>query len=241
MQQEVALASRVQLTLLSATSPTIPGYAVHARQIPCYEVAGDLYDFTRLDDGRTAIAIGDVTGKGMGAALLMADVIASLRVLHEHLQNPVELMMRLHQHLLRCCDETHYVTLFLGMLDPAGHRLEYVNAGHPPPLMFCGAGEPQRLEATGLPAGLLRDVTTYQSRSVDLPPRGLLCLYSDGISEAGPGDDLYGEHRLVGSVGRRPNLPLEDIADGVLGDLENYLGDRQRDDDVTLLLLRREP
>lgn len=240
MQQEVALASRVQLSLLSFASPKIPGYGIHARQIPCYEVAGDLYDFTRLDDGRTAIAIGDVTGKGMGAALLMADVIASLRVLYEHLQSPADLMMRLHKHLLRCSDETHYVTLFLGILDPGSHRLEFVNAGHPPPLMFCGSGEPRRLEATGLPAGLLRDLTTYRSGHVDLPAGCLLCLYSDGISEAGAGDDLYGEQRLIGSLGRHPGLPLDDVADSVLGDLESYLGDRQRDDDVTLLLLRRD-
>ena len=148
-------------------------------------------------------------------------------------------MMRLHRHVLRCSDETHFVTLFLGILDPVGHRLEYVNAGHCPPLMFCGSKEPRRLPATGLPAGLLLDAT-YESQVVDLPPSCLLCLYSDGISEAGAGDDLYGEQRLVGSVGSRPSLPLDEIADGVLGDLESYLGDRQRDDDVTLLLLRRE-
>ena len=91
-----------------------------------------------------------------------------------------------------------------------------------------------------MPAGLLREITTYQSQHVDLPAGCVLCLYSDGISEAGAGDDLYGERRLVGSVGSRSSLPLDEMVDGVLGDLENYLGDRQRDDDVTLLVLRRE-
>jgi serine phosphatase RsbU (regulator of sigma subunit) len=238
MQQEISLASRVQRSLLSVEAPSVKEYELLTRQIPCYEVAGDLYDLTRLDDGRLVIAIGDVTGKGVAAALMMSNVIASLRAFYERFDDPVELMDRLHEQVFRCSDEMHYVTLFVGHLDPKSHRLEYVNAGHCPPLLVCADQGWRRLESTGLPVGLLPD-SPYESRVVELPERCFLCAYSDGIVDAVSGGEFFEEDRLCRCLLKHTGEPLREIAKGVIGDLNEFLGDEALDDDVTLLLLRR--
>lgn len=239
MRQEFLIASQVQQSLLSVELPQVTGYALLARQIPCYEVGGDLYDITPLKDGRIAVAVGDVTGKGLGAALLMANVIASLRVLYEHFDEPAGLMEQLHRNLLRSSGGRRFVTLFLGILDPARHEMVYVNAGHCPPLLFRADGEPQPLEVTGMPAGLF-DGATYESRRIDLPESILLCCVSDGITEAGIGDVLFEDEALAKSVRSRLREPLDGIADGMLQDLRQFTSEQPLADDVTLFLLRRE-
>lgn len=239
MEQEAAEAAQVQQQLLSTELPSIPGYEIIARQIPCFEVAGDLYEVTELEDGRVAIVVGDVTGKGMGAALLMSNVIAALRVLYQELPELSTLAERLHRQLLRSSDEIHFVTLFLGLLDPQTHRLEYINAGHNAPFLMCGDDEPETLPATGMPMGLLPGAT-YETRFVDLPAGSLLCVFSDGIPEAMVGEEFYGEDRFLQSAKERYHQPLDEIADGALQDVQDFLGDHRLEDDVTLVLLRRQ-
>jgi sigma-B regulation protein RsbU (phosphoserine phosphatase) len=239
MEQEVAAAANVQQALLRGTLPQIPGYELAVRQVPCFEVGGDLYDVTPLEDGRIALVVGDVTGKGMGAALLMSNVLAGLRVLYQENALPSVLASRLDRQLLRSSDETHYVTLFLGLLDPQTHVLEYVNAGHNPPLLFSEGDRADTLDATGVPLGLLAGSHFSMGRVV-LPPGGLLCVFSDGIPEAMVGEDLYGDERLIEGLCSRRTLPLAQIVQGTFDDLAAFVGEEQRlSDDVTLLLLRR--
>jgi phosphoserine phosphatase RsbU/P len=238
MAQEVAAASEVQRNLLPAQLPQVDGYEFAARQIPCCEVAGDLYDAIALPDGRVAVAVGDVTGKGLGAALLMAGTIAGLRILLQERPRLEECAERLHRQILQASEATRFVTLFLGLLDPASGRLEYVNAGHNPPWLLAPDGEPVTLDATGLPLGLIQGAT-YAAASIVLPPGGVLCVYSDGISEAGRGDELYGEERLLASVRRHLAEPACGQLEGILNDLRTFLAGACADDDMTLLLVRR--
>lgn len=238
MRQEFAIASQVQQSLLSGDPPAVPGYALLARQIPCYEVGGDLYDVTPLRDGRLAVAVGDVTGKGLGAALLMANVIASLRALYEHFDEPAGLMEQLHRNLLRSSGGRRFVTLFLGLLDPPRNEMIYVNAGHCPPLLFGPDGSHQALEVTGMPAGLFEGAT-YETRTVALRESSLLCCVSDGITEAGAGDTLFEDGGLTESVCRRLHEPLDQIADGMFQDLRRFTNEQPLADDATLFLLRR--
>jgi serine phosphatase RsbU (regulator of sigma subunit) len=146
---------------------------------------------------------------------------------------------RVHQELLQASDATRFVTLFLGLLDPRAHRLEYVNAGHNAPLLFTEALDPRALDATGLPLGMIPGAR-YETGSCELPPGALLCVYSDGVTEAAREDEMFGDARLVESMRARRAQPLDEVADGLLADLAAFLEGRPAGDDVTLLLLRRE-
>jgi sigma-B regulation protein RsbU (phosphoserine phosphatase) len=238
MAQEVAAAADVQRNLLPACLPDVPGYELAASQLACYEVAGDLYEVTRIDDGRVAFAVGDVTGKGLGAALLMANVMAALRVLLQECPRIAACADRMHRELLQSTGATRFVTLFFGLLDPATGHLEYVNAGHNPPLLFTPDGGVRELAATGLPLGLLEGAT-YTTDAVTLPPGALLCVYSDGIPEAAVGEELYGDERLRASLRRHEGLGAAELLGELLNDVRAFLAGESLNDDVTLLLLRR--
>ncbi len=242
MTQQLEVAAMLQKRLLPDALPEVSGYELLARQLPCFEVAGDLYDVSLLDDGRLVLALGDVTGKGIGASLLMANVMASLRVLY---QEPPDLGVwidRIHRQILQSSDELHSVTLFLGLLDPHTHRLEYVSAGHDPVLVIPAAGEALQLAATGLPAGMIRGMT-YEVASVDLAPGTLVAIYSDGIREAMQDEEdvetMFGLERMEAGLRSRAAGSLAEMADGLLGELNDHVGRTTHDDDVSLLLVRR--
>lgn len=238
MEQELATAAGIQRSLLPSEFPCGPGYELLARQIPCLEVGGDLYDVAELSDGHVGFVLGDVSGKGMGAALLMSHVMASLRVLYGDNLDIKSLVGRVHRQLLRSSESMRFVTLFFGRLDQATHRLEYVSAGHNPAFLLVAGGDVVRLESTGAPLGLI-DGSTYETGSVTMPPGALLCVYSDGVTEAQVGDEFFDEERLIESLARHRDRPLGDVADGVLDDVQAFLGQDSPGDDVTLLLVRR--
>jgi serine phosphatase RsbU (regulator of sigma subunit)/pSer/pThr/pTyr-binding forkhead associated (FHA) protein len=238
MEQELATAARIQKSLLPSELPSLESYEIYAAQLSCFEVAGDLYDAAVLEDGRLMVVLGDVSGKGMGAALLMSHMMASLRMLYDDATDLDILAERVHKQVLRSSDSRRFVTLFLGRLDPARHRLEYVNAGHNSPILLCENAEMAQLEATGLPIGLVAGVP-YRVESVEMPPGCLLCIFSDGIPEAACGDDFYGDDRLLESLRKHRGLPIDEVAAGLLSDLRLYLGDTPPGDDITLFLLRR--
>jgi len=238
VHEELAMATRVQRSMLPTLIPEIPGYSVAAHQVTCQEVGGDLYDVAQLEDGRVAFVLGDVSGKGIGAALLVSNVVACLRVLYQECLGPCCLAARLHKELLESTAPDYFVTFFFGILDPANHRLDYVNAGHNPPLFFTGDDAPRMLDATGLPLGML-EKTEYEAASVDVPEGSLLCLFSDGIPEARLGSDFYGDERFLESVRCRRDQPVHGVSEGILADLKSYLGDTPPSDDITLFLLRR--
>ncbi|MDM7917259.1 MAG: SpoIIE family protein phosphatase, partial [Candidatus Eisenbacteria bacterium] len=155
MEQQMQAAALIQRELLPSALPVLPGYALHATLHPCYEVGGDLYDAFLFEDGSLGIALGDVSGKGVGAAILMAHVMAALRLLAEESLPPEQVIARLHRQLLASSAEHSFVTLFFGRLDPRSHRLTYVNAGHVPPLLLLQDGSTCTLDTTGPPLGLL--------------------------------------------------------------------------------------
>lgn len=238
LEQELATAATIQRSLLPEALPGHPAYELAARQVPCNEVGGDLYDAVRLDDGRILFLVGDVSGKGMGAALLMSHVIASLRVLYGEDLPLASLVQRVHRQLVRASDSMRFVTLFVARLDPATNRLEFVNGGHNPPLLVCPEGEIRRLEATGTPLGLIEGAT-YEPGALEMPPGSVLCVYSDGIVEAARGSEFFEEERLIESLERRRGAPLDEVAGGVLDDVGAFLEGGAAGGDVTLLLLRR--
>jgi sigma-B regulation protein RsbU (phosphoserine phosphatase) len=185
------------------------------------------------------LVVGDVTGKGMGAAMLMSSIIAALRVLYQECEDLATLAERLHRQILRSSDDIHFATMFLGLLDPHQHQLEYVNAGHNPPLLLCADRGCRSLPSTGLPMGLMPGAT-YSTRRIDLPVGALLCVFTDGIPEAMVREEFYGEQRLQACIEGTATHPLEEIMEAVVRDLRAFLGEHVLQDDVTMLLLRRQ-
>lgn len=241
MEQEMATAARIQRVLLPAELPVVAGYQVLAHQIPCFETAGDLYDAQQTEDGSVLLTVGDVSGKGIGSALLMSHVIASMRVLCAEELDAAILIDRLHRQILRSSEPAHYATLFFGRLNPKDHTLEYVNAGHNPPFLFSPEGSVQTLEATGQPVGLLEGAT-FEAARVSFGPGSLLFIFSDGITEAMREDkEFYGEERLVEFLRRNVDRPLEEISSELLDDLQAFQGTTPQSDDITLFMVRRKP
>jgi sigma-B regulation protein RsbU (phosphoserine phosphatase) len=267
MAQELATAARIQRELLPTQLPKIPGYEVAATLVPCFEAGGDLYEAAALPDGTCIFAVGDVSGKGMGAALIMSPTLAVLRLLQEDGLPLDETAARLHRHVYRNTNAASFVTFFLGRLDPQAGRLEFVNCGHNAPLLFLPgvppagavppAGDPlgehgvhrgdawhvQELEATGLALGMLPvemlPPDPFASCTVDLPPGSVLAIFSDGIPEAMGPDGFYGDERLVETLRKHLDQPLEVMAREALADVELFRGETPASDDVTILLLRR--
>jgi len=202
-------------------------------------VGGDLYDFHRRDDGTWVVLVGDVSGKGMGAALLMSSVLSSSRVLYDDCAEPLALLKRLNAVTYRSTDARSFVTLFVGFLDPATGRLRYVNAGHPEPHLVQGR-RVRTLEATGIPVGMMQDFPWTQGE-VTVEPGETMALFSDGIPEAQCGDQFFEFERLAASLRHRA---LEDVlevaADGMIADIDAFAAGEHRADDVTLVLLRRD-
>lgn len=267
MAQELATAARIQRELLPAQLPEIPGYEVAAALIPCFEAGGDLYEAAALPDGSCIFAVGDVTGKGMGAALTMSHTLAVLRLLQEEGLPLSETAARLHRHVYRSTSPASFVTLFLSRLDPQAGKLEFVNCGHNAPLLFVPgvprtAVEPlvvdapgehaphhdagarvRELEATGFALGMfpieMLPPDPFASCTVEMPPGSVLAIFSDGIPEAmGPGG-FYGDERLVETLRTHLDRPLEVMAREALADVERFRGTTPASDDVTILLVRR--
>ena len=166
LNRELEIAREVQEDLFPQRLPVVSGLEYWGHCRPAREVGGDYYDFLELPDGRLGIAIGDVSGKGVGAALMMASLEASLRALASVVNDPAELMERVSSQVYQASSSNRYATLFYGQYDPASRRLSYVNAGHNPPVVLrsCdGSFHVLRLETGGPVVGLLRHATSEAS------------------------------------------------------------------------------
>lgn len=238
MEQEMATAARIQRGILPAELPTVPAYEILATLIPCHEAAGDLYDAHREDDQRIYLTLGDVSGKGIGSALLMSHVMASMRVLYSENLDPATMVNRLHSQLLKAADPANYATLFFACLNPSTHTLEYVNAGHNPPFLLLPDGTVSTLDATGMPVGLL-DGASFDSNSTTMPEGSLLFIFSDGITEALSKEEFYGDDRLVDCLKRHFSRPLDEISSELLDEIRAFQGDTPTSDDITMFMLRR--
>jgi len=238
LAQQLETAVGIQRNLLPVRPPEIPGYQIDAYLESSYAVGGDLYDFHRMPDGRLLFLIGDVSGKGLGAALLMSSFLAAARVLYDGCKDVAELATRLSAAIHRNADGRRFVTGVIACLDLANGRLDYVNAGHPPPCVISGGGL-RVLEATGVPFGVLPDVP-YTQGAMALDPGELLALFSDGIPEAQRGEEFFDDertHRALIEAAALPDLPA--MRGAVLGRVDEFLAGTKRTDDLTLLLLRR--
>ena len=234
------MAHDIQIKLLPKEAPNIEGYDIAGLSIAAVEVGGDYYDFISIDSDRLAVCLGDVSGKGMPAALLMANLQATLRGQTVSGATPSDCLGRSNELLYGSTDAEKYATLFLGVLEPESGRFCYSNAGHNHPMLFGDRGSPQLLGTGGIPLGMLPQMA-YEEGVVTIEPGQLLLIYSDGASEAMNDDEEeYGEERLVGFAAGHRSMSSQALLEAIVEDVQAHAGEAPQMDDITLVAVRRE-
>jgi sigma-B regulation protein RsbU (phosphoserine phosphatase) len=234
-------AAEIQRGILPRGHPVIDWIDLAGHNAPCRTVGGDYYDFIPYDDGRVAVVLGDVAGKGMSAALLMSNLQARVQLLAEMPQDLATLMSRLDQSVSINAPANRFITLFFGVIDPAKGELTYCNAGHNPPLVIRASGEVDRLPAKGTVLGILPEIG-YEQQSIEFKPGDMIAIYSDGITEAVSNEDEdeeYGEDRLAELLVANRDKGAVAIIDAVLEHLMEFTDSAPAEDDITLLVARR--
>jgi sigma-B regulation protein RsbU (phosphoserine phosphatase) len=242
LEREMSLAAEIQRQILPHGDPHVPGFQVCGWNRPARQVGGDYYDLFMREDGRFGLVVGDVSGKGMPAALMVSTLHSALRLLFDQTGFGPTLLERLNRHILESSASNKFITLLLAQLDPGTGDLLYLNAGHNPGfLLRSGGGEVVELASSGLPLGLLPG-SRFQARSLIVAPGDLLCLYTDGITEAAsPDDEEFGNERLLATLREHQELPLPDLLAAIQQATSAFSQDLPQGDDQTLVLLRRDP
>lgn len=233
MDAELEIARKVQRTLFPEPFFSMGGLECECASIAAGEVSGDLYDFFAVDSESMAFVLGDVCGKGIGAALLVANLQACLRSLQDLAGDPARLMDRVNRLFFESTRPEHFATLFYGVYDGRTHRLTYVNCGHPSPVLLRANGETELLEPCSTVLGAFKD-RGFQARSVELGMGDQVFVFSDGFSEANP-DDEEGTWAVKTIQRLAPK-----VRNGIAGALANEAAsfDASRDD-ITVMHLRR--
>ncbi len=261
MQSELAIAQEVQEQLFPRVLTQLQSLEVHGFCRPARSVSGDYFDFLTAGEEQLGIAVGDISGKGISAALLMASVHSAVRAYQMeavHLQtlppgnvaaghagygnvngrpSPATLLRLLNRHLYLTTTDEKYATLFLGFYDGRERTLTYSNAGHLPPLILGADGSLDRLEAGGLVIGLFENAT-HEEESVRLRPGDIFVAFSDGIIEPENEFGEFGQERLVELVRGHRERPLEEISGAVTAAVYDWIGAAEQPDDITLVLAR---
>lgn len=237
IESELLVARVIQQTLLPKELPDLPGWRLATYYQPARAVGGDFYDFIPVRNGQLGIVIGDVTDKGVPAALLMAATRSILRAAAQRLLSPSKVLARLNDLLYPDIPPRMFVTCFYGVLNPASGRLRYANAGHDLPQRWQ-YGEVAELRATGMPLGLMPDMR-YEEKETTLAPGESLLFYSDGLIEAHNAErEMFGVPRLIARLQQEQSSG--EVIHHLLGQLAAFTGaDWEQEDDITLVALKR--
>ena len=239
LEREMELAAEIQMQLLPKAMPEIPGFEVVGWNRPARQVGGDYYDLPGLGSGRWGLVVGDVTGKGLPAALLVSTLHSALRLLLDRMEVGPGLIERLNRHIFESSSANKFITLLLATVDTQDGHLAYLNAGHNPGLVVRADGTTVQLDSAGLPLGLLPD-RQYRADDLDLEVGDLVCLYSDGITECeSPEEEEYGMERLVDLLREHRNEPLAHIIQTIDKATIDFACELPQGDDQTVVLLRR--
>lgn len=239
LERDLELAAAIQRNLMPRSCPPVGQYDIVGTNLPCRTVGGDTYDFLPRPDGRLWVAVGDVAGKGLPAAMIMSHFQAMLRGLAEADRPLAPIVGKLNDNLSRALAANQFISFFLTELDPRLGLLRYVNAGHNPPILVSASGEVERLKGSGPVLGVLPGVS-YLAHETVLSPGDALLLYSDGATESlNPAGEEFGEERLIGALQEAVRMDIEAglarLEESILG----FCGAAPRYDDITLVLVRR--
>jgi serine phosphatase RsbU (regulator of sigma subunit) len=242
IEQELRVARLIQQTLLPKEVPDLEGYKLAAYYQPAREVGGDFYDFLKLDDEHLGLVVGDVTDKGVPAAIVMATTRTMLRASAQRLDSPGEVLKRVNDVIVRDIPPNMFITCLYAILNLKSGLLRYANAGHDLPYRrrrrSSEAGGAEELRATGMPLGLLPGMS-YEEKEIVLDRGDSVLFYSDGLVEAhDPERKMFGFPRLQGLVGAHPGGAT--MIDFLLEELAHFVGDSwEQEDDITLVTLQR--
>lgn len=240
LERELQLASEIQQRFQPAAPPSLNGYELQGISFPCYEIGGDYYDFIEREDGRLVIALGDVSGKGTAAALLMSSLHAAVHAQASSNDSLVETISAVNRYLADNIPANRFVTLFYAELDPESGTVAFLNAGHNPPLIVHAAGTVEQLASGGLPLGIKLNAE-YREGRTQLQPGDVLVIYSDGVTEAAsPSGEEFGPTRLYEVVSRHVDSSAAGIRDRIEAALTKFSQGTEAADDITLVIVKRQ-
>jgi serine phosphatase RsbU (regulator of sigma subunit) len=237
IEQELQVARQIQQALLPEATPQLDGWELTTYYEPAREVGGDFYDFLEFEDGRVGLVVGDATGKGMPAALVMATTRGTLRAVVQSVESPGEVLARVNEALVAEVPQNMFVTCLYAILDPKRTSLRYANAGHDLPYLHH-SGECEELRARGMPLGLM-PAMSYEEKEIELDVGEGVFFYSDGLVEAhDPNGEMFGFPRLKALIAE--HAEEGSIGNFLMEELHSFVGDGwEQEDDITLLRLRR--
>jgi sigma-B regulation protein RsbU (phosphoserine phosphatase) len=239
LDRETELAAEIQQEILPDEMPSIPGFEILGWNRPCRHVGGDYFGFHPLGEDRWALVLGDVSGKGAPAALLVSTLDSALRVLLDHMGVSPKMVDRLNRHVFESSAAHKFITMIAAELEPREGVLTYLNAGHNPGLWLRSDGTVEHLEPGGSPVGMLPD-GEFESERLRLGAGDLLCLYSDGITEAAaPDEEEFEIERLTAVIEQHRDRPLDEILEAVDRSVTEFAEGQPQGDDQTVVLLRR--
>jgi len=243
IEQEMAVAGKIQASFLPDSIPTIPGWQLSVTLEPARSTSGDFYDFVPLPDGKFGILIADVADKGMGAALYMAASRTLIRTYAAEYDTQPELALgAANRRIMADTRADLFVSVFYGILDSTAGTLTYCNAGHNPPYLVSAQNdiEIQRLTRTGIVLGVLEDAA-WEQKTIHLHPGDSLVLYTDGVTDAENGQgDFFGEPRLADTVLHHRERSTQEMQDALMSEIHKFVGDAPQFDDITLMILKRD-
>ncbi len=240
LERELQLAMEIQQRFQPTAPPIVPGYEFQGISFPCYEIGGDYYDFIQRDDGRLVIALGDVSGKGTAAALLMSSLHAAIHAQTGSHDTLVETISAVNRYLADNIPPNRFVTLFYAELDPESGAVSFLNAGHNPPLIVHAAGTVEQLASGGLPLGIKANADYREGRTT-MQMGDVLVIYSDGVTEAAsPSGEEFGPTRLYEVVSRNVEASAAGIRDRIESALTKFSQGTQAADDITLVIVKRQ-
>lgn len=239
MQQDMNVARTIQQNLLPKKAPDIPGYEAAGTSIPARDVGGDYYDFIPTVDNRIALCLGDVSGKGVPAAMLMSNLQATLRGQTLACSNARQCLDRANFLLYNSTDSEKYATLFYSILDYNENMLAFANAGHNHPYVISDDGSVERLKTIGIPLGFLNEFE-FSEHSLLIEPGAAIILFSDGISEAmNSFEEEFEEERLLKVIMENHKKSSSEIVDAIINAVKEHTGEADQTDDMTLLVVKR--
>ncbi len=238
IEKELEMAHEIQSRLLPKESPAVPGFDIAGASYAAKNVGGDYYDFIELEGGRWFIVLGDVSGKGIPAALLMSHLQATIRNQAMSDQTLVECISKSNNFLYLNTEGNKFVTLFGGILNPARQEFNYINAGHNFPYHLKKDGTLEPLKVGGLIMGIMPDVP-YEDGTVKISRDELVVIYSDGVTEAdNEFDDMFGEERLQELIAKHHKKSASELVAVIYDAVQQHEGSTDRDDDITIVVIK---
>ncbi len=243
MTKELEIARQVQMRLLPKKRPVVPGFDVSGMCIPAKETGGDYFDFIEMGDSKLGIVIGDVSGKGVPAAIYMTLTKGIIQSHSDNAVSPRDVLVKVNNLLYRTIDRDAFVSLFYAILDSEKKTIVYSRAGHNPVLHFrCAEEQCHLLEPNGIALGLERgDIfnRVIKENTIHLDAGDLLVFYTDGFTEAmNRRREEYGEERLMQIIQKNHTQPVDDIYEAILRDIRRFVGDMPQQDDMTMIFIK---